>query len=355
MKKAIITTGGTGGHIYPALSVAKGLIRREVEVLFVGSKSRMERDMVLKENIRFEGLDIYPIKSIKTFFKLISAIIKSIKIIKNEKPDVVIGFGNYISLPMITAAFLTRTDFYLQEQNANLGMTNKLYYKFAKKTFLAFEKTYDDMPMKYQNKFKVTGNPLREEIYNIDSREERESLKVEEGEKILLITGGSLGAKSINDAALNEWEKLKEEKNIRIYWATGKAHYDKIFDKIEKRNMKDIIKPYFDNLINIMAAADLVVCRAGALTISELIELKKPSVLIPYNSVKVGQYENAVILEEREGAIVFNNSDADEGVKTAIDLIQDEEQLKKMKLRIKALRNINATENIINSLDIWRN
>lgn len=355
MKKAIITTGGTGGHIYPALSVAKGLIRREVEVLFVGSKSRMERDMVPKENIRFEGLDIYPIKSIKTFFKLISAIIKSIKIIKNEKPDVVIGFGNYISLPMITAAFLTRTDFYLQEQNANLGMTNKIYYKFAKKTFLAFEKTYDDMPMKYQNKFKVTGNPLREEIYNIDSREERESLKVEEGEKILLITGGSLGAKSINDAVLNEWEKLKEEKNIRIYWATGKAHYDKIFDKIEKRNMKDIIKPYFDNLINIMAAADLVVCRAGALTISELIELKKPSVLIPYNSVKVGQYENAVILEEREGAIVFNNSDADEGVKTAIDLIQDEEQLKKMKLRIKALRNINATENIINSLDIWRN
>jgi UDP-N-acetylglucosamine--N-acetylmuramyl-(pentapeptide) pyrophosphoryl-undecaprenol N-acetylglucosamine transferase len=256
---------------------------------------------------------------------------------------------------MITAAFLTRTDFYLQEQNANLGMTNRLYYKFAKKTFLAFEKTYDDMPMKYQNKFKVTGNPLREEIYNIDCREERESLKAEEGEKILLITGGSLGAQSINDAVLNEWEKLKEEKNIRIYWATGKTHYDKIFDKIEKRNMKDIIKPYFDNLINIMAAADLVVCRAGALTISELIELKKPSVLIPYNSVKVGQYENAVILEEREGALVFNNSDADEAVKTAIDLIQDEEQLRKMKLRIKALRNTNATENIINSLDIWRN
>ena len=355
MKKAIITTGGTGGHIYPALSVAKGLIRRDVDVLFVGSQSIMEHEMVPKENIRFEGLEIYPVKSVKAFFKLVSAVIKSIKIIKSEKPDAVIGFGNYISLPMITAAFLTRTDFYLQEQNANLGMTNRLYYKFAKKTFLAFEKTYDDMPMKYQNKFKVTGNPLREEIYNIDCREERESLKAEEGEKILLITGGSLGAQSINDAVLNEWEKLKEEKNIRIYWATGKTHYDKIFDKIEKRNMKDIIKPYFDNLINIMAAADLVVCRAGALTISELIELKKPSVLIPYNSVKVGQYENAVILEEREGALVFNNSDADEAVKTAIDLIQDEEQLRKMKLRIKALRNTNATENIINSLDIWRN
>ncbi len=355
MKRAIITTGGTGGHIYPALSVARGLQKREVDILFVGSDSRMEKDMVPKEGFRYEGLEIYPIKSIKTFFKLLGAIRKSIKIIKAEKPDVVIGFGNYISLPMITAAFLTRTPFYLQEQNANLGMTNKFYYKFARKTFLAFEKTYDDIPIKYQHKFKVTGNPLREEIYSIESRKERESLKVEEEEKILVITGGSLGAKSINNAVLNEWEKLKEEKNIRIYWATGKTHYDEIFSKIEKRNMKDIIKPYFDNLINIMAAADLVICRAGALTISELIELKKPSVLIPYNSVKVGQYENAVILQEREGALIFNNSDADEAVKTAIDLIKDDNQLQKMKLRIKALRNANATESIINSLDIWRN
>ncbi|WP_300393474.1 undecaprenyldiphospho-muramoylpentapeptide beta-N-acetylglucosaminyltransferase [Fusobacterium sp.] len=355
MKKVIITTGGTGGHIYPALSVAKGLIRRDIDVLFVGSDNRMEKDMVPKEKIRFIGLNIYPIKSIKMFFKLISAVKQSIKIIKEEKPDAVIGFGNYISLPMVTAAFLTRTNFYLQEQNANLGMTNKFYYKFAKKTFLAFEKTYDDIPIKYQHKFKVTGNPLREEIYNISNKEEREKLKVENGEKIILITGGSLGAKSINDAVLNEWEKLKEKKNIRIYWATGKAHYEKISKKIEKRNMKDIIKPYFNNLINIMSAADLVICRAGALTISELIELKKPSILIPYNSIKVGQYENAIILEEREGALVFNNDEAEEAVRSALDLIEDDEQLQKMKLRIKALRNLNATESLINSLDIWRN
>ena len=196
---------------------------------------------------------------------------------------------------------------------------------------------------------------MREGIYSIDRNTERESLKVEEGEKILVITGGSLGAKSINNAVLNEWDKLKEEKNIRIYWATGKTHYDEIFDKIEKRSMKDIIKPYFDNLINIMAAADLVICRAGALTISELIELSKPSVLIPYNSVKVGQYENAVMLEEREGALVFDNNEADEAVRTAIELIKNDDQLHKMKLRIKALRNANATESIINSLDIWRN
>ena len=355
MKKAIITTGGTGGHIYPALSVARGLQKRDVDILFVGSNTRMEKDMVPKENIRYQGLEIYPIKSIKSFFKLIGAIRKSIKIIKEEKPDVIIGFGNYISLPMITAAFLTKTNFYLQEQNANLGMTNKLFYKFSQKTFLAFEKTYDDIPIKYQHKFKVTGNPLREEIYSIDSQKERESLKAEKGEKILVITGGSLGAKSINDAVLNEWEKLKEEKNIRIYWATGKNHYDEIFGKVEKRNMTDIIKSYFDNLINIMAAADLVICRAGALTISELIELKKPSVLIPYNSVKVGQYENAVILEEREGALIFNNNEAAEAVRTAIDLIKDDRQLQKMKLKIKALRGTNATESIINSLDIWRN
>lgn len=355
MKKAIITTGGTGGHIYPALSVAKELIDKNVEVLFVGSSSRMENQLVPKENIRFIGLDIYPVKSVKNIFKLFSAVAKAIKIIKKEKPDIVIGFGNYISFPMITAAFLMRIPFYLQEQNANLGLTNKVYYKFAKKTFLAFEKTYDDIPIKYQKKFKVTGNPLREEIYKIDSAKERENFKVEPEEKILLITGGSLGAKSINEAVLKEWENLKNEKNLRIYWATGKSNYEEIMSKIEKRNIKDIIKPYFDNLINIMAAADLVICRAGALTISEIIELKKPSVLIPYNSVKVGQYENAIILKEREGAVIFNNNEALKALKIALELIRDDEELERMKLKIKALRNTNATETIVNSLDIWRN
>ena len=354
MKKVIITTGGTGGHIYPALSVAKGLKDRNVDVLFVGSISRMEKDMVPKEGFRYEGLEVYPLKSIKTVFKMLKAVKNSIKIIKREKPDIVMGFGNYISLPMITAAFLTRIPFYLQEQNANLGMTNKIFYKYSKKTFLAFEKTYDEIPIKYQNKFKVTGNPLREEIYSIDKKTERENLKVEANEKVLVITGGSLGARSINDAVLGEWERLKEEKNIRIYWATGKEHYENISNNIEKRNMNDTIKPYFDNLINIMAAADLVICRAGALTISELIELNKPSVIIPYNSVKVGQYENAMILEEREGTVIFNNDEGEEAVKTAIDLIKDDAQLQKMRIKLKVLKNANATESIINSLDIWR-
>ena len=355
MKKVIITTGGTGGHIYPALSVAKGLMKKNVDILFVGSNSRMESMMVPKEKIKFIGLDVYPVKSLKNFLKLFKSIFKSIKILRKEKPDAVIGFGNYISLPTITAAFLLKIPFYLQEQNANLGLTNKIYYKFAKKTFLAFEKTYDDIPLKYQNKFKVTGNPLREEIYTIDETKERENLKVEAGEKILLITGGSLGAKSINEAVLAEWKNIKKDKNIRVYWATGKAHYEDITSKIEKRSMRDMIKPYFDNLINIMAAADLVICRAGALTISEIIELKKPSVLIPYNSVKVGQYENAVILKEREGAVIFNNNEAKKALKMALELIEDDKELEKMKLKIKALKNANATETIINNLDIWRN
>ena len=150
------------------------------------------------------------------------------------------------------------------------------------------------------------------------------------------------------------WENIKKKKNIRVYWATGKANYDELTSKIEKRNMVDIIKPYFDNLINIMAAADLVVCRAGALTISEIIELTKPSILIPYNPVKVGQYENAIILKEREGAVIYNNNEAAKALKLAIELIEDNEELEKMRLRIKALRNKNATEEIINSLDIWR-
>lgn len=356
MRKVILTTGGTGGHIYPALSVGEGLRNRSVEVLFVGSSSRMEKDIVPQAGFRFIGLDIYPKRSITNALKGIKAFFKGIKIIRQEKPDAIVGFGNYISVPMVVAGILMGKKVYLQEQNANLGMTNKLFYKFAQKTFLAFDKTYDDIPIKYQHKFQVSGNPLREEIYSVHEAGERERLKLGENEKLLLITGGSLGAKDINEAVLNHWEEIFENKNIRVYWATGEQNFDEINKKLinKKLNVTDIIKPYFNNMINIMAAADLIICRAGALTISEIIELEKPAILIPYNSIKVGQHDNAKILEENDAALVYANSEANTAIEEALQLIRDEKELKKMKVRIKGLKKANAVEKIINSLDIWR-
>lgn len=236
-----------------------------------------------------------------------------------------------------------------------MGWTNKVLYKFAEKTFLAFDKTYDDIPLKYQKRFDVTGNPLREEINYVNENEERERLKLEEDEKVILITGGSLGAKDINDAVIKSWDKFLEDKKLRVYWATGENNFEDITKRIVKTKMSDTVKPYFNNMINIMAAADLIICRAGALTISEIIELEKPSIIIPYNSLKVGQYDNAKILEENNSALVYTNTEADTAIEKALELVKNEEALKSMRVRIRSLKKSNAVEKIINDLDIWRN
>lgn len=354
LKKVILTTGGTGGHIYPALSVAEALRKKGVEVLFVGTSIRMEKDIVPKAGFKFIGLNIAPPRTLKNIFGYIRGVFQGIALVFKEKPDAIIGFGNYISIPVLVGGVLFGKKIYLQEQNANLGGTNKLFYRFAKKIFLAFEKTYDDIPMKYQAKCLVTGNPLREEIYSIKGQKEREKLKVEPNEKILLITGGSLGAKEINDTVLKNWDRILEDKNIRLYWATGEKNYDEISKSIGRAKIQDTVRPYFENMINIIAAADLVVCRAGALTISEIIQLEKPAVVIPYNSIKVGQYANGKLLKDVGAALMYKNSEANLAIEKAFELLENKNELDIMKINIRNLKQENAAEKIIESLDIWR-
>jgi len=353
-KKVILTTGGTGGHIYPALSVAQELKERDVDVIFVGSNHRMEKDLVPTHDIKFIGLNIKPPKSIKNIFTFILSIFKGIYITYKEKPDAIIGFGNYISVPMIIGGILLRKKIYLQEQNAGLGGANKFFYPKAKKLFLAFDKTYDDIPMKYQDKLVICGNPLRKEILTINIEEEKEKLKIQPDERVLTVTGGSLGAKAINDAMLEQWDKIFENKKLRLYWATGKDNYDEISKKLSKIKIIDTVKPYFNNLINIMAASDLILCRAGALTISELIYLEKPSLVIPYSSKKVGQYSNAEILSENGSAIIYNNREAVDAIERALALINDNKALRKMSSKIKNLKEENPTKKLVDNLDIWR-
>ena len=354
MRKVILTTGGTGGHIYPALAVADRLKLKGVEAVFVGSTERMEHEIVPESGHRFIGLDISVPKGFKNIRKYLKAIRGAYKIIKEEKPEAIIGFGNYISVPTIIAAILLRKKIYLQEQNVNIGSANRLFYKMAKMTFLAFDKTYDDIPIKSQDRFKVTGNPLRIGIEDLRYATERQKLGVGPNEKVLLITGGSLGAQDINNAIMKYWEKICAEKNLRVYWATGNnfAELKKVL-KTKKEN--DRIEPYFNDMLNIMAAADLVICRAGALTISELIELEKPSIIIPYGSIKVGQYENAKVLKDYNAAYVYTKDELDEAIKKALEVIRNDEKLKKMRIRLKPLRKPNAAEEIIAYLDIWRN
>ncbi|WP_427169422.1 undecaprenyldiphospho-muramoylpentapeptide beta-N-acetylglucosaminyltransferase [Fusobacterium nucleatum] len=354
MKKVMLTTGGTGGHIYPALAVADKLELKSIETVFVGSTERMEKDIVPESGHRFIGIDISVPKGWRNIIKYLKAIKIAYKIIKEEKPDAIVGFGNYISVPVIVAGILLRKKIYLQEQNVNIGFANKLFYKVAKMTFLAFDKTYDDIPIKAQNKFKVTGNPLRKGIENLKYHTEREKLGIKEDEKVLLITGGSLGAQEINNIVMKYWEKLCADKKLRIYWATGKNFEE--LKKVQKTKKEDDrIETYFNDMLNVMAAADLMVCRAGALTISEIIELEKPAIIIPYGSIKVGQYENAKALTDYKAAYVYTKYELDDAMKKVFEIIRNDEKLKKIRARLKPLKKPNAAEEIIASLDIWRN
>lgn len=350
MKKVVITTGGTGGHIYPALAVAEELKNRGSEVVFIGSQQRMEATLVPQKNIKFIGVNIPVPRRFRDTLRYIKSIFTTFNIIRKEKPDIIVGFGNYISIPAILSGILLGKKLFLQEQNFNLGFANKLFYKFSKKTFLAFENTYDEISIKTQHKFKVTGNPLRKEIYNIKYREEREKLNIKENEKLLLITGGSLGAKEINDEIIKQYDEILSNENLIIFWATGKNNYDNVINNLSKIKKTYRIEPYFDNMVNIMGAADLVICRAGALTISELIELERPSILIPYNSKKVGQYANAKMLEEVKAAKLFQNKNVNEAIKNALDLINNEDELRKMRIKIRSLKKDNAAKTIVDNI-----
>ena len=349
MKKVIFATGGTGGHIYPALSIAEKLREKNVEVLFIGTKHRMEKDIIPRENFKFIGLDVLPIKSITSIYKIIVSIFKAIGVLRREKPTEIIGFGNYITIPVLTAAILLRIPYYLQEQNSTMGQANKYFYKWARKVFIAFENTKESIPEKYREKFVVTGNPLRKDFYIKNKEKERELLGISPLEKVILVIGGSLGAKSINDAIAQKWKSIVEDKEIKMFWGTGKNNFEETTSRIHNFG-NSVVKPYFDNVADIMSAADLVICRAGASTISELIQLEKPSILIPYDFV--GQKENADALEYIDASRIFTNEQAEKAIEEALILAKQEEILKFMQDNLKKLKKGNAADLIIKEMEL---
>ena len=347
-EKIIFTTGGTGGHIYPALAIAKEFKKRGSSILFVGTKHRMEREIVPNEGYNFIGLDVLPLRSIKSFIKMLKAIKEALRIVKNEKPTKVIGFGNYISIPILVAAKIKKIPYYLQEQNSTMGMANRYFYKGSQKTFLAFENTLDNIAPKYKDKFVVTGNPLREKFYSIDKYIEREKLGIKCKEKMLFVIGGSLGAKNINRESRKKAERKTSENNKKLSWGNEKENYDEINGRIRKRHNL-VVKPYFENAAEIMAASDLVISRAGASTISELIQLEKPALMIPYDLV--GQKENADVLEFVNGGKMYTNDEVQQAIEEAICLIKEPDMLEFMGLNIKSIKKGNATENIIKNME----
>ena len=349
MEKVVFTTGGTGGHIYPALSIAKKIRQKNIDTLFIGTRHRMEKDIVPRENFRFIGLDVLPLKSLKSIFKMIGATVSAIRLLKKEKPARIIAFGNYITIPVLIAANVLKIPYYLQEQNHTMGQANKWFYKGAKKVFIAFGNTLDNIKKKYKSNFVVTGNPLREEFYEKDKKEERKKLGIKEDERVILVIGGSLGAKNINEAIVKKWKTILEDKRIRLFWATGKDNYEASTCKIRDFGTA-VVEPYFENVPELMAAADIVICRAGASTISELIQLEKPSVLIPYDFV--GQKENAEVLEYVNGAKIFTNETVESAIDEALSIVRQASMLQFMSENVKSLKKGNSAEIIVREMGL---
>lgn len=347
MEKIVFTTGGTGGHIYPALSIAKKVRDEGGQVLFIGTDHRMEKDLVPKENFEFIGLDVIPLKSVTSVFKVLSSTFRALKILKKEKPDKVIAFGNYITIPVLLASRMLNIPYYLQEQNSTMGAANRYFYKGAEKIFAAFENTLDGAKEKYKGKFVVTGNPLREEFYTKNKKNDRERLNIGEDERVVLVIGGSLGARNINEAIARKWKDILNDEKIRLFWATGKDNFEEATSRLRKIG-NNVVEPYFDNVADLMSASDLVICRAGASTISELIQLEKPAILIPYDFV--GQKENADVMEYVNGAKIFSNEEVERGIEEALCLIKNDEVLNFMSENIRKLKKGNAAEIIISEM-----
>lgn len=340
--RVIFAGGGTGGHINPAISIADYAKSQdsEFEALFIGTKRGLESKLVPKAGYDIKYIDIAGfnrknlLKNVSVVAKLIKSRIDCRKIIREFKPDCVVCTGGYVSGPVIMAAAKEGIPSLIHEQNVYPGLTVKGSEKYVDYLAVSFDETVNLMNAK--EKCVVTGNPIRTQILEANKEEARKKLGIDK--PFVLVFGGSLGAQRINDTMLNIIPRLKQNGNIRLLFGTGERNYDAIRDAVTKlgidENDENIqILPYIDNMAEVMAAADVVVARSGAITVSELAALGKPSVLIPSpNVVRNHQEQNAREFEKNGAAEVITEAELTPDVlyKTVCEMIENNEYLAKM-------------------------
>jgi UDP-N-acetylglucosamine--N-acetylmuramyl-(pentapeptide) pyrophosphoryl-undecaprenol N-acetylglucosamine transferase len=358
-KKYIIAGGGTGGHIFPAIAIADAFRKNNpaCEILFVGAKGRMEMEKVPQAGYKIIGLDVVGIQrslSIKNLivpFKLLKSLIQAIKIIIDFKPNACIGVGGYASAPVIFMASIMGVDTYIQEQNSYPGISNKILSKFAKKIFVA----YDNLHQFFNpTKIVLTGNPVRKDIATqLPAREiALAHFNLDKNKKTILVIGGSLGAKTINNAVEKNLHKIISN-DIQLIWQTGKTYYQEIV-----LNTKDVpqnqIKIYqFIKEMNLAySCADAIISRAGALSISELCIVGKPCILVPSpNVTEDHQTKNAMALVNKNAAILIKDADAAAKlIDTSIELLNATNKQTELCNNIRNLAKTNAANEIVEEI-----
>jgi UDP-N-acetylglucosamine--N-acetylmuramyl-(pentapeptide) pyrophosphoryl-undecaprenol N-acetylglucosamine transferase len=313
MVKTLIAAGGTGGHFYPALTLAKELKKRGDEVIFALRPNEPVIGVLQSEGISFVTIDSAPIagqsilKTLKGFLLNFIALFSSLRTIQNFKPNCVVGFGAYVSVPIIVAAALKRIPIILHEQNPVPGLANRFCSIFAKTIAVSFPETEKYFP----NKSVVTGNLLRQEIFEIQRKYSSISSQLKDGLKTILVFGGSAGAKSINRAVVQSLPKLSDIKNAIqfIHIAGSKTEADQLKKDYLKFQFHSLVMEYCHQMWDCYSEADLVISRAGATTLAELIATQIPAILIPYPHAGKHQSNNAKILGNLGSAFILEEDE----------------------------------------------
>src|SRR5436190_3030433 len=351
--RIIIAGGGTGGHIFPAIAIANALKKRDnsIEILFVGAKGKMEMEKVPQAGYKIEGIDIAGfnrsslIKNIGLPFKLIKSFIQVRGIVNQFKPDAVIGVGGYSSFPVLRFAQAKRIPSFIHESNSFAGKSNMLLGKKATKIFVAIDVMEKFFPA---NKLMITGNPVRAAIAH-NTTNKTEAIKffsLNEMKKTVLVVGGSLGARSINEAIDMHLEELLKA-DLQIIWQTGKPYAATAKKRCEEKNGV-WVNEFITQMENAYGAADIVVSRSGAMTVAELCVAKKPVIFVPYPfAAEDHQTVNAKRLVEKNAAMMIKDSEVKEKLlQTIIDLANNETKQNEMKVNISKLAVINADERV---------
>jgi UDP-N-acetylglucosamine--N-acetylmuramyl-(pentapeptide) pyrophosphoryl-undecaprenol N-acetylglucosamine transferase len=332
--KFIISGGGTGGHIFPALSIANEIRKRDpgASILFVGALGRMEMEKVPAAGFPIMGLPVEGLqrktglRNIVVFFKLMVSLCKAVKILRTFKPHMVIGVGGFASGPLLRVAAMKKIPSLIQEQNSYAGVTNKWLARKAGRICVAYTGMEKYFPAE---KIVLTGNPVREELFNhkISKSEACDFFNIPQGKQVILVLGGSLGASTINNSILAKVDVLEKE-DVQVLWQTGRLYYERIRKELDQKKLKHI--RYFD-FINRMdlayGVADVIISRAGAATISELCLLGKPVILVPSpNVAEDHQTKNAMALVRNKAALMITDDDAPASlIYRAVELIHNHE------------------------------
>lgn len=363
--KVIFAGGGTGGHIYPAVAIARGILEKydNADILFVGTEKGMENSIVPQEGFSFRKIKVRGFMRKVTFENIIAvkenlvSFIECRRIIYDFKPDIVIGTGGYVCGTMLLTAALFGVPTLIHEQNAFPGITNRILSRYVNKVALTFPEA--SVYFKNKNKITVTGNPLRSEITKISKKEGMEAYGFDVKKPLLLIVGGSRGAKRINESSMLIAEECERSREFQMLHMTGESQYQSVISLYKKNNIPyDApylkVMPYIHNAPYAYAGADLLISRCGAGLISEITALGKPSILIPYPYATDNHQEyNARALEKYGAASVILEKELDECklLHEVKALFADSDRMKSMSLNSKKLGKPNATLDIVEMVE----